>query len=312
MRRYLFSALLILPLLFITGCGESVYSGASDTSTNEAIIDALDFSFIGGQCQSIIDYYDVQVSSGASINDDDMYKYLSAILSCSGFDVLSGVNSVLTNGGSDIYMTAGALMGITFVDVNKSVQLQSYYDKAISLCYSKKAELEKLGQTLNDTNKTICGFAGMMGAVVNMSALMLNTSGGGASIIELSETGFQYFADNEIDETIGGQSLASYLKEKDDFLMQLNNGLTIGEDGAQLIGSVIGQNDFSTVLSELAGLLRDKEGNITEDSLINYITTTLGIPIKLPSFSDGSVPTIPGISGDIPTVTPTPTTPPAP
>lgn len=309
MRRYLFSALLILPLLFITGCGESVYSGASDTSTNEAIIDALDFSFIGGQCQSIIDYYDVQVSSGASINDDDMYKYLSAILSCSGFDVLSGVNSVLTNGGSDIYMTAGALMGITFVDVNKSVQLQSYYGKAISLCYSKKAELEKLGQTLNDTNKTICGFAGMMGAVVNMSALMLNTSGGGASIIELSETGFQYFADNEIDETIGGQSLASYLKEKDDFLMQLNNGLTIGEDGAQLIGSVIGQNDFSTVLSELAGLLRDKEGNITEDSLINYVTTTLGIPIKLPSFSDGSVPTIPG---DIPTVTPTPTTPPAP
>lgn len=278
MKKYLFSVLLIFSFLY-TGCSDSIYSGAGDTSTGEAVADNIDFSLISGNCQPIIDYYDAKMNAGTALNDVDMYKYLSAILGCSGFDIISGIDSILINGGSDIYMTAGALMGLKNIDVNTSLKLQSYYDKAITLCYNKKIELEKQGLTLNNTNKTLCGFAGMMGSVVNISAMMLNTSGGGASVLELSDAGFQNFASNEIDATVAGQSLASYLKQKDDFMMQLNNGLTVGEDGAQTIGTLMGQSDFTTVLSELAAQFRDSNGNITEESLINYLETFLGIDI---------------------------------
>lgn len=279
MRRYILSAVLGIPFLFLTGCGESIYDGAADTTTNEAVSDQVDFDLIEGRCQPVITYYDDRINSGIVLSDSDIYKYVSAILTCSGFDVIGGIDSILTNGGSDIYMTAGALMGIKFMDMNTATSLQSYYDKAISVCYDRKVELEKEGLALDKTNTTVCGLAGMMGSIVNMSAMMLNTSGGGANLLELSETGFENFANNEIDATLAGQSLGSYVKQKDDFLMMLNNGLTVGEDGADAIGSLMGQNDFGSVLGDLASQLRDSSGNITEESLLNYLKTSLGLPI---------------------------------
>lgn len=279
MRRYILTAVLVIPFLFLTGCGESIYTGAADTATSEAAADQLDFDFIEGRCQPVIDYYDNMINSSAVLNDDDTYKYVSSLLTCSGFDVIGGIDSILTNGGSDIYKTAGDIMGIKLMDMNTSNNLQSYYDKAISICYDRKVELEKEELTLSNTNKTVCGLAGMMGFVVNMSAMMLNTSGGGANILELSEPGFQNFADKEMDATLAGQSLASYIKQKDDFLMMLNNGLIVGEDGADAVGSLMGQNNFGTVLADLAAKLRDASGNITEDSLLNYLKTYLGLPI---------------------------------
>lgn len=279
MRRYILSAVLGIPFLFLTGCGESIYDGAADTTTNEAVSDQVDFDLIEGRCQPVITYYDNRINSGIVLSDSDIYKYVSAILTCSGFDVIGGIDSILTNGGSDIYMTAGALMGIKFMDMNTSASLQSYYDKAISVCYDRKVELEKEGLALDKTNTTVCGLAGMMGSIVNMSTMMLNTSGGGANLLELSEPGFENFANNEIDATLAAQSLGSYVKQKDDFLMMLNNGLIVGEDGADAIGSLMGQNDFGSVLGDLASQLRDSSGNITEESLLNYLKTSLGLPI---------------------------------
>ena len=162
--------------------------------------------------------------------------------------------------------------------MNTATNLQSNYDKAISVCYNRKIELEKEGLTLDKTNTTICGLAGLMGSIVNMSAMMLNTSGGGGNLLELSETGFENFTKDEIDATLAAQSLGSYVKQKDDFLMMLNNGLTIGEDGIDAIGSLMGQNDFGNVLGDLTSQLRDSSGNITEKSLLNYLTTSLGLP----------------------------------
>ena len=278
MRRYLLSTVLVLPFLFLTGCGESIYEGAADTTTNEAVSDQVDFDLIDGRCQPVISYYDNRINSGIVLTDNDMYKYISAILTCSGFDIIGGIDSILTTGGSDIYMTTGALMGIKLMDMNTATNLQSNYDKAISVCYNRKIELEKEGLTLDKTNTTVCGLAGLMGSIVNMSAMMLNTSGGGGNLLELSETGFENFTKDEIDATLAAQSLGSYVKQKDDFLMMLNNGLTIGEDGIDAIGSLMGQNDFGNVLGDLTSQLRDSSGNITEESLLNYLTTSLGLP----------------------------------
>ena len=40
----------------------------------------------------------------------------------------------------------------------------------------------------------------------------------------------------------------------------------------------MGQNDFANVLGDLTSQLRDSSGNITEESLLNYLTTSLGLP----------------------------------
>ena len=279
MKKYLLLSLIFLMVMFISGCGESIYSGAADTTTSEANTDQMDFDFINGKCQPIISYYDSKILNEETLSDDDIYKYVSAILTCSGFDIVKGIDSILLTGGSDIYKTSGDLMGISVIDMNTSKFLQEYYDKAISVCYDRKVELEKDELSLNTTNLTICGLAGMMGTVVNMSAMMLNTSGGGANKLELTEAGFQDFATNEMESTLAAQGLGSYLKEKSDFLGYLNRGLTIGEDGADTIGSLIGQSDFSSVLSDLARQLRDSNGDITEPSLLGYLKNSLGLPI---------------------------------
>lgn len=282
MKKYLLLSLTFLMVMFISGCGESIYSGAADTTTSEANTDQMDFDFINGKCQPVISYYDSKILNEETLSDDDIYKYVSAILTCSGFDIVKGIDSILITGGSDIYKTSGDLMGISVIDMNTSKFLQEYYDKAISVCYDRKVELEKDELSLNTTNLTICGLAGMMGTVVNMSAMMLNTSGGGANKLELSQTGFEEFAQKEMDPSLAGQFLGSYLKEKSDFLGYLNNSLTIEEDGADDIGSLIGQSNFSSVLSDLAGELRDSNGNITEPSLLNYLKTSLGLNIITP------------------------------
>lgn len=279
MKKITLLPFITLILVFISGCGESIYEGAADTTTSAAVTDQLDFDLISGSCQSVINYYDNQITSKTVLSDNDLYKYVSALLSCSGFNVVNGIDSIVTNGGSDIYKTAGALMGVTKIDMNTSASLQSSYDKAIKACFDRKTELLKNNLTLNETNMTLCGLAGMMGSIVNMSAMMLNTSGGGANILELSQTGFENFAQNEMDGTLAAQGLASYLKEKNDFLMYLDNGLILGEDGAATIGTLMGQNDFANVLKDLSGKLRDSSGVITETSLLEYLKTSLGLQI---------------------------------
>lgn len=279
MKKITLLPFITLILVFISGCGESIYEGAADTTTSAAVTDQLDFDLISGSCQSVINYYDSQITSKTVLSDNDLYKYVSALLNCSGFNVVNGIDSIVTNGGSDIYKTAGALMGVTKIDMNTSASLQSSYDKAIKACFDRKTELLKNNLTLNETNMTLCGLAGMMGSIVNMSAMMLNTSGGGASVLELSQTGFENFAQNEMDGTLAAQGLASYLKEKNDFLMYLDNGLILGEDGAATIGTLMGQNDFANVLKDLSGKLRDSSGVITETSLLEYLKTSLGLQI---------------------------------
>ncbi len=279
MKKATLLSFITIILLFFSGCGESIYEGAADKSTSAAVIDQLDFDLIRGTCQSVINHYDSQLSGDIVLSDDDLYKYVSALLSCSGFNVVNGIDSILTNGGSDIYKTAGALMGVNVIDMNLSASLQSSYDKAIKACFDRRTELLKDNNKLNETNMALCGLAGMMGSIVNMSAMMLNTSGGGANTLEFSQTGFENFAQTEMDGALAAQGLASYLKEKNDFLMYLDNGLVLGDDGATTIGTLMGQNDFANVLKDLSTKLRDSSGAITEASLLEYLKTSLGLQI---------------------------------
>lgn len=292
MQKLLLS-LLSLSLLLFYGCGESVYSSAESKTSEEVKQDQLDFDFISGKCADVISTYESLMYSGRKLNDEEIYVYVSSLLNCSGFDIVRGMDSILITGGSDIYMTAGALMGIKTIDMNKSKFLQSQYNKAVYICDNRTQELKAINGQLSSNLKSICGLTGIMGTVINMSSMMLNTSGGGASVLELSEVGFKELSDNIVPE-IAGQSLTSYLSQEHTFLESLNNSLTLGEDGANEIGSLMGQSDFGSVIGGLAKKLRDPKTNrITEESLINYIETEFGL--KIPNLPVPPLPPIPPI-----------------
>lgn len=278
MHKYL-GVLLIVISMVITGCGESIYSGAENTSSKEAVIDDFDFSFLKNECGAIIERYDEYLHSGVTLNEDDLYRYVSAVLACSGFDIVKGLDSILQTGGNDIYETVAAVIGHKVIDINTAMYLQTHYSKAINICADYRTELAKDNLTLNNTNLTLCGLAGTIGSVVNLSAMLLNATGGGANVLELTEAGLTDFG-TQVNPTVVGQSLASFLKQYNLFLADLDSGLLLSEDAAQVIGDLLGQDSFSNVLGELAASLRDPVTNaITEESLIVYIANTLNIEI---------------------------------
>ncbi len=292
MHKYL-GVLLIVISMVITGCEESIYSAAENTSSKEAAIDDFDFSFLKNECGTIIERYDAYLHSGVTLNEDDLYRYVSAVLACSGFDIVKGLDSILQTGGNDIYETAAAVIGHKVIDINTAMYLQTRYSKAINICIDYKAELAKNNITLNNTNLTLCGLAGTMGTIVNLSAMLLNSSGGGANVLELTEAGLTDFG-TQVNPTIVGQSLSSFLKQYNLFLADLDSGLILSEDAAKVLGDLLGQDSFSSVLGELAASLRDPATNaITEDSLIKYISDSLGIEIPETIFPE--VPDMPEI-----------------
>ena len=298
MHKYL-SVLLIVISVAVTGCGESIYSSAENTNSKEATIDDFDFSFLKNECDVIIERYDESVNSGVILSEDDLYRYISALLACSGFDIIKGLDSILQTGGNDIYETAAAVIGHNVIDINTAMYLQTQYSKAINVCADYKAELAKDNISLNNTNLTLCGLAGTMGTVVNLSSMLLNASGGGANVIELTKAGLTEFG-TQVNPTIVGQGLSSFLKQYNLFLANLDSGLLLSESAAKVIGDLLGQNSFNSVLSELASSLRDQQTKaITEDSLIKYISDSLGI--KIPDNIFPEIPDVPEIP-DIPEI----------
>lgn len=298
MHKYL-GVLLIAVSMVITGCGESIYSSAENTNSKEATIDDFDFSFLKNECGVIIERYDSYVNSNITLSEDDLYRYVSAVLACSGFDIVKGLDSILQSGGNDIYETAAAVIGHKVIDINTALNLQTQYSKAINICTDYKAELAKDNITLNNTNLTLCGLAGTMGTIVNLSAMLLNSSGGGANVLELTEAGLTDFG-TQVNPTVVGQSLSSFLKQYNLFLSDLDSGLILSEGAAKVLGDLLGQDSFSSVLGELAASLRDPATNaITEDSLIQYISTSLGIEIPENIFPE--IPEVPE-NPDIPEI----------
>lgn len=292
MNKYL-GVLSMIMFFLLTGCGESIYSNVENTNSKEAVIDDFDFTFLSNECSKITEYYDNQVNAGAILTENDLYRYVSSILACSGFDIVQGANSILQTGGKDIYETAGAVIGYKSIDINTAMYLQTQYSKAIEICADYRAALAKDNLTLNNTNTTLCGLAGTMGTVVNISAMLLNSSGGGANVLELTEKGFTDFG-TQVNTAVVGQSLSSFLKQYNMFLSNLDSGLILSEDAAKGLGDLLGQDSFSSVIADLSSSLRDKVTNaITEDSLIQYISDSLGIEIPENIFPE--IPDIPNV-----------------
>lgn len=289
MRKYL-AVLLLISFFVLSGCDDSIYSGAEDVNTKEALIDEFDFRFIKDECSYITAYYDEKLNAGVKLNDNDLYMYISSILACSNFDVIKGLDSVLQTGGDDIYQTVAAIIGYQKLNANISDKLRDEYSKAVDICRDYRHDLAKDNLTLNTTNLTLCGLAGTVGTIINVGAMIVHGAGGASELL-LSEPGMKMFGET-VNEKVIGQGVLAFLKAENLFFEDLDGGLALAEEATGALGDLLNQDDFNKVISDLARDLR-KDGAITEVSLINFVAKMLDIEIPDDIYPD--LPNLPDI-----------------
>ncbi len=264
---------LYLLLFFFTvslyGCGESIYSDVDNTASQEAKQDQLDFDFISNNCAPVMSYYNRIDPTGASLSRDDAFKFLSAILYCGGFNVIGGIDMVSKAGTSDVYGVVAAMLGISEVTSENLKAISPYYLKAVDICGIRKTIAEDNNTTLNNSTASICGFAGMIGSAVNVSALISSIAGDNISI-EISENGFQQALEQiDVNTAVDG-FLAN--AENDSYLEELTLTLNTAIDSLSSMESLVGGS--VDMVNEIKSSLLDEVTNqVSAYKLKEYITS---------------------------------------
>lgn len=270
MRRNVLFLLMFVFLLSLYGCGESIYSGAADTGTKEAVYDQVDFDFISNNCAPVMNYYNSIDATGASLSRDDTFKFLSAILYCGGFNVIGGIDMVSTSGTSDVYGVVASMLGVTEVTSENLNTISPYYSKAVNICSVREALAKDNNTTLDNSTASLCGFAGMVGSAVNVSSLITSIAGDNVSIV-LSENGFQQ-ALSQIDINTAVDNFFANTENSSSYIDNLTLSVNTAIDSLTSMESLLG-GSISMVNDIQTSLLDDITNQVSVDKLKEYLTS---------------------------------------
>lgn len=267
MKKNILYLLLFVFLLSLYGCGENLYADLDNNGSQESKQDQLDFEFIGNNCAPVMDYYNRVDSTGATLSRDDTFKFLSAILYCGGFNIIGGIDMVAKTGSSDIYGVIAAMLGVSEVTADSLNAISPYYAKSVNICSIKNMLAKDNDTTLDKSMISICGFAGMVGAAVNVSSL-ISTIAGIEIPIEISADGLkqaleQVDVDAKIDEFLANSENETYIE---DLSLALNTAFDNLDSMEELLG---GSTDM---IYEIKNSLIDETTNkVSEEKLKAYI-----------------------------------------
>lgn len=270
MKKFQIFITLLFGTFILAGCdGGNLFSGSSDKSTNEAQTDGNDFNFITGKCAEVVAYLESKKASGIALNDIETYQYSNAVLECSGFNMINGLDSILTNGSTDVYGTIASLFGTNVVDQSKIAELSGQYDKVLATCDSLPKDAQ--GQLIDKNMSTLCGLAATSNTILEISDIVMSVPGGPTSVV-ISETGMSdaLTGVNSTDLETGVQDYVN-ANGGDQYLTDLDKNLGYVEGAAADIGSQLNAPDFSNTLNEFTGGIKDTTGTITSGSLSSYI-----------------------------------------
>lgn len=270
MKKSIIYFLLLILIVSIYGCGDSIYGNVDNNGSQASKQDQLDFDFISNNCMPVIAHYDSIDPTGAVLSRDDAFKYLSALLYCGGFNVIGGIDMVNKAGTSDVYGVVGAMLGISEVTTDTLNALSPYYLKAVNIC-SIRDNLSKLNNTVIDNSTaSICGFAGMIGSAVNISSLISSIAGDNISI-EISENGFQTALD-QIDVNTAVDNFLANMENGNDYLDNLTLSVNTALDSLSSMESILGGS--VTMVNDIKDILFDNATNqVSIDTLKAYITS---------------------------------------
>lgn len=188
---------LIMPfvlIIFISGCGESMFAAGGNDQSPEAKESIVIKAFMDKDYDKILSLYSNNYST---FSNEDAYNYVSALLGKGGFDILNGIDYFLgSNQGStdDMYSMFYTLIGINDTTANSQHLINNakrFFDEAAIVCNTVSC-IRLGGQfTYNDDGTTSCSVKAAdstVNSLDNNTAFVCSLSGGFGTVTNVSNT----------------------------------------------------------------------------------------------------------------------------
>ena len=189
---------LIMPfvlIIFISGCGESMFAAGGNDQSPEAKESIVLKAFMDKDYDKILSLYSNNYST---FSNEDAYNYVSALLGKGGFDILNGIDYFLgSNQGStdDMYSMFYTLIGINDTTANSQYLIDNakrFFDEAAIVCNTVSC-IRLGGQfTYNKddgtTSCTVKAADSTVNSLDNNTAFVCSLSGGFGTVTNVSNT----------------------------------------------------------------------------------------------------------------------------
>lgn len=290
---------LIMPfvlIIFISGCGESMFAAGGNDQSPEAKESIVIKAFMDKDYDKILSLYSNNYST---FSNEDAYNYVSALLGKGGFDILNGIDYFLgSNQGStdDMYSMFYTLIGINNTTANSQHLIDNakrFFDEAAIVCNTVNC-IRLGGQiTLNqgvascsvkaannttavlDNNTAfVCSLSGGFGTVTNVSNTVKNLAEKAGLNIDDIDLTSQAGLSEVIDQIqTSGKDLDKTIQElTDEDIKDLANTLNNLNSNISNLESIVG--DVSEVDKLFADFASDS-GDFTTTSVKNGLNQYL-------------------------------------
>lgn len=188
---------LIIPfilIIFISGCGESMFAAGGNDQSPEAKESTVIKAFMDKDYDKILSLYSNNYST---FSNEDAYNYVSALLGKGGFDILNGIDYFLgSNQGNtdDMYSMFYTLIGINNNTANSQHLIDNakrFFDEAANVCNTVSC-IRLGGQfTYNLDGTTSCSVKAAdstINSLDNNTAFVCSLSGGFGTVTNVSNT----------------------------------------------------------------------------------------------------------------------------
>lgn len=187
---------LIMPfvlIIFISGCGESMFAAGGNDQSPEAKESIVLKAFMDKDYDKILSLYSNNYST---FSNEDAYNYVSALLGKGGFDILNGIDYFLgSNQGStdDMYSMFYTLIGINNTANSQHLidNAKRFFDEAAIVCNTVSC-IRLGGQfTFNLDGTTSCSVKASdstINSLDNNTAFVCSLSGGFGTVTNVSNT----------------------------------------------------------------------------------------------------------------------------
>lgn len=188
---------LIIPfvlIMFISGCGESMFAAGGNDQSPEAKESIVLKAFMDKDYDKILSLYSNNYST---FSNEDAYNYVSALLGKGGFDILNGIDYFLgSNQGNtdDMYSMFYTLIGINNTTANSQHLIDNakrFFDEAAIVCNTVSC-IRLGGQfTYNLDGTTSCSVKAAdstINSLDNNTSFVCSLSGGFGTVTNVSNT----------------------------------------------------------------------------------------------------------------------------
>lgn len=194
MKKILPLIMSFILIIFISGCGESMFAAGGNDKSPEAMESIIIKAFMDKDYDKILSLYSNNYST---FSNEDAYNYVSALLGKGGFDILNGINYFIgSNKGStdDMYSMFYTLIGINNTTANSQNVINNakrFFDEAAIVCNT--VSCARLGGqiTTNLDGTTSCSEKAAdstINSLDNNTAFVCSLSGGFGTVTNISNT----------------------------------------------------------------------------------------------------------------------------